>query len=52
MLDGGQNAEEQRLEPDELDSDSALGSDTESRTTSLSESIYNYRREHGRTYHA
>lgn len=24
---------------------------SESRTTSLSESIYNYRREHGRTYH-
>ncbi|KAI5361823.1 Putative S-adenosyl-L-methionine-dependent methyltransferase [Septoria linicola] len=70
MLDGGQNAEEQQLEPDELDSDSALGSDTqvfnaayairkcadpwnsESRTTSLSESIWNYRTEHGRTYHA
>ncbi|KXT02650.1 hypothetical protein AC578_1143 [Pseudocercospora eumusae] len=47
-----QNAEEQQLEPDELDSDSALGSDASSRTTSLSESIYNYRKEHGRTYHA
>ncbi|KAK4624293.1 Methyltransferase pytC [Fulvia fulva] len=45
-------AEEQDLEPDEIDSDSALGSDTTSITTSLSESIYNYRKEHGRTYHA
>ncbi|KAI7519507.1 hypothetical protein KC316_g20111 [Hortaea werneckii] len=34
------------------DSDSAIGSDVESGSTSLSESIYNYRREHGRTYHA
>ncbi|SMY22890.1 unnamed protein product [Zymoseptoria tritici ST99CH_1A5] len=48
----GQLAEEQTLEPDEDDSDSALGSDAASVTTSLSESIYNYRREHGRTYHA
>ncbi|CAK4030673.1 related to methyltransferase [Lecanosticta acicola] len=48
----GQMANEQHLEPDELDSDSALGSDASSRTTSLSESIYNHRKEHGRTYHA
>ncbi|WPG97566.1 Hypothetical protein R9X50_00034300 [Acrodontium crateriforme] len=47
-----QLAEEQDLEVDESDSDSALGSDTHSTTTSLSESIYNYRKEHGRTYHA
>ncbi|KAK4545871.1 hypothetical protein LTR36_002435 [Oleoguttula mirabilis] len=48
-----QLATEQILEPDIIDSDdSALGSDTESTTTSLSESIYNYRKEHGRTYHA
>ncbi|KAK4502517.1 hypothetical protein PRZ48_005942 [Zasmidium cellare] len=47
-----QNAEEQQLEPDENDSDSALGSDVASVTTSLSESIWNYRKEHGRTYHA
>ncbi|KAK3115654.1 hypothetical protein LTR53_004807 [Teratosphaeriaceae sp. CCFEE 6253] len=46
-----QLAEEQDLEPED-DTDSALGSDTESQTTTLSESIYNYRREHGRTYHA
>ncbi|GIZ44753.1 hypothetical protein CKM354_000794300 [Cercospora kikuchii] len=51
-FDAGQNAEEQSLEVDELDSDSAIGSDAESQTASLSESIYNYRREHGRTYHA
>ncbi|KAF2770513.1 S-adenosyl-L-methionine-dependent methyltransferase [Teratosphaeria nubilosa] len=48
-----QLAEEQNLEADVSDaSDSAIGSDTESTTTSLAESIYNYRREHGRTYHA
>ncbi|KAK5706214.1 hypothetical protein LTR97_001201 [Elasticomyces elasticus] len=46
-----QLAEEQELEAED-DADSALGSDTESATTTLSESIYNYRREHGRTYHA
>ncbi|KAF2214086.1 hypothetical protein CERZMDRAFT_66779 [Cercospora zeae-maydis SCOH1-5] len=51
-FDARQNAEEQSLEADELDSDSALGSDTASQTASLSESIYNYRKEHGRTYHA
>ncbi|KAI7284275.1 S-adenosyl-L-methionine-dependent methyltransferase [Hortaea werneckii] len=48
-----QLAEEQHLEAgDTGDSDSAIGSDVESGSTSLSESIYNYRREHGRTYHA
>ncbi|KAK5130728.1 hypothetical protein LTR08_001715 [Meristemomyces frigidus] len=47
-----QLATEQDLEPDITDTDSALGSDTESTTTSLSASIYNYRQEHGRTYHA
>ncbi|KAK3675896.1 hypothetical protein LTR78_004088 [Recurvomyces mirabilis] len=46
-----QLAEEQELEPED-DDDSAIGSDTQSLTTTLSESIYNYRREHGRTYHA
>nr|POE47310.1 secondary metabolism regulator laea [Quercus suber] len=46
-----QLAEEQDLEVDELDGDSALGSDSESVTASLTESIYNYRREYGRTYH-
>ncbi|QIW99452.1 hypothetical protein AMS68_004970 [Peltaster fructicola] len=45
-------AEEQHLEAEDDDADSALGSDTESTTTTLSESIFNYRREHGRTYHA
>lgn len=45
-------AEEQTLEAEDDDNDSALGSDTESTTTTLSESIFNYRREHGRTYHA
>ncbi|RMY81185.1 hypothetical protein D0864_08380 [Hortaea werneckii] len=48
-----QLAEEQHLEAEDTgDSDSAIGSDVESGSTSLSESIYNYRREHGRTYHA
>ncbi|KAI7266108.1 S-adenosyl-L-methionine-dependent methyltransferase, partial [Hortaea werneckii] len=48
-----QLAEEQHLEAEDPgDSDSAIGSDVESGSTSLSESIYNYRREHGRTYHA
>ncbi|KAI6864835.1 S-adenosyl-L-methionine-dependent methyltransferase [Hortaea werneckii] len=48
-----QLAEEQHLEAEDVcDSDSAIGSDVESGSTSLSESIYNYRREHGRTYHA
>nr|POE74527.1 putative methyltransferase tdie [Quercus suber] len=55
-----QLAEEQDLEDlshnmrelQELDSDSALGSDSESVTASLTESIYNYRKEYGRTYHA
>ncbi|KAI7012623.1 hypothetical protein KC355_g5354, partial [Hortaea werneckii] len=47
-----QLAEEQHLEAEDTgDSDSAIGSDVESGSTSLSESIYNYRREHGRTYH-
>ncbi|TKA51338.1 hypothetical protein B0A55_11958, partial [Friedmanniomyces simplex] len=50
-VQAAQLAEEQELEPED-DADSALGSDTESATTTLSESIYNYRREHGRTYHA
>ncbi|TKX23310.1 methyltransferase domain-containing protein 31 [Elsinoe australis] len=44
---------EQNLEAEEFDDgDSALGSDAFSTTTSLSESVYNYRKEHGRTYHA
>ncbi|KAG9680604.1 S-adenosyl-L-methionine-dependent methyltransferase, partial [Aureobasidium melanogenum] len=47
------HAREQTLEADSLsDNDSALGDDTQSTTTSLSESIYNYRQEHGRTYHS
>ncbi|TKA37610.1 hypothetical protein B0A54_11694 [Friedmanniomyces endolithicus] len=50
-VQAAQLAEEQELEFED-DADSALGSDTESATTTLSESIYNYRREHGRTYHA
>lgn len=44
---------EQHLEAEDFDDvDSALGSDADTTTTSLSESIYNYRKEHGRTYHA
>ncbi|KAG8627334.1 hypothetical protein KVT40_004817 [Elsinoe batatas] len=44
---------EQNLEAEDVeDADSALGGDAFSTTTSLSESIYNYRKEHGRTYHA
>ncbi|GAB7352342.1 hypothetical protein MBLNU459_g2784t1 [Dothideomycetes sp. NU459] len=47
------HAREQDLEADDQsDIDSAIGDDTQSTTTSLSESIYNYRIEHGRTYHA
>ncbi|KAG2162524.1 hypothetical protein VTO58DRAFT_105981 [Aureobasidium pullulans] len=47
------HAREQTLEADSWsDNDSALGDDTQSTTTSLSESIYSYRQEHGRTYHA
>lgn len=43
----------QNLEVDEADNDSAFeDDDAQSTTTSLSESIYNYRLEHGRTYHA
>jgi len=45
-------AQEQHLAAEESDDDSALGSDIESTTTSLAESIWNYREEHGRTYHA
>ncbi|KAI5273473.1 hypothetical protein E4T47_03369 [Aureobasidium subglaciale] len=46
------HAREQTLEADSWsDNDSALGDDTQSTTTSLSESIYSYRQEHGRTYH-
>ncbi|KAF2753913.1 S-adenosyl-L-methionine-dependent methyltransferase [Pseudovirgaria hyperparasitica] len=37
---------------DDTETDSAFGDDTESATTSVAESIYNYRKEHGRTYHA
>jgi SAM-dependent methyltransferase len=40
--------------PDELgnDTDSSLGEEVLSSTTSISSSILNYRRENGRTYHA
>ncbi|KAF2841840.1 S-adenosyl-L-methionine-dependent methyltransferase [Patellaria atrata CBS 101060] len=41
----------QGLEVD-TDSDSALGDETQSTTTSIAESIYAYRMEHGRSYHA
>ncbi|EMC98318.1 hypothetical protein BAUCODRAFT_32337 [Baudoinia panamericana UAMH 10762] len=48
-----QLAHEQHLEAEALDdNDSTLGSETESFTTTLSESVYNFRQEHGRTYHA
>ncbi|KAK4191291.1 S-adenosyl-L-methionine-dependent methyltransferase [Podospora australis] len=37
---------------DDSDGDSALGTDAESSTASISSSILNYRRENGRTYHS
>jgi len=53
LYPGGQTADEQNLEvDDDFETDSALGSDTQSTTTSVASSIYHYRTEHGRTYHA
>ncbi|MCJ1396547.1 hypothetical protein MMC18_009438 [Xylographa bjoerkii] len=40
------------LDVDSSDTDSALGSDTSSLTTSISSSVTDYRFEHGRRYHA
>jgi len=50
-LDEGM-AQEQDLAFDDFESDSAIGSDLASETTSLRSSIFHHREEHGRTYHA
>ncbi|KAF1812195.1 S-adenosyl-L-methionine-dependent methyltransferase [Eremomyces bilateralis CBS 781.70] len=50
-MDGTQNSAPQTVEVD-VDSDSALADDASTASTSLAESIFDYRRENGRSYHA
>lgn len=46
------NAFGQHIQPDDEDNDSALGSDLSILTESVRSSVYNYRYENGRRYHA